>query len=94
VERVYLCGHEDCEASFSKWSLLQSHIKETHRYHCDICGREFKQIQYLNAHKVVHTKEKRSFPCPFEGCAKCYVKVVFITFYIYGFFYLYLYLGR
>jgi general transcription factor IIIA len=58
-ENRYTCSHpsHDTQPSFSKWSLLQSHIKTAHPPICpheECAGRVFKNAQRLKDHLKVH----------------------------------------
>ncbi|RKP07839.1 hypothetical protein THASP1DRAFT_11062, partial [Thamnocephalis sphaerospora] len=73
-ERIYMCGRDECGQQFTKWSLLQAHVQEMHRYRCVECGREFKKGDALRAHMRTHDENAPVFHCPFEGCTKHYAK--------------------
>eukprot|EP01083_Nonionella_stella_P004838 14127_1 len=67
----YKCDHDDCNKSFYHKSELNKHglvHKEERTFHCDQCGKCFKQKGGLREHtRSVHDKEKR-YQC--DVCSK------------------------
>jgi hypothetical protein len=71
----YACGHEDCDQTFAKWSLLQQHLKKDHIIECATCGNTFTRRDTLKAHMKTHDEERDLFPCNWPGCSKVLTSV-------------------
>ena len=60
---------QGCEKVFRTWEarkLHQSCHSKTYTYICDICGKQFKQNNYLRQHRKSH-KEPTIWPCEYCG---------------------------
>ena len=57
IEKSFSCGL--CEVKFATVSTLKRHMlthtKPKKPYHCDICGKGFKNSKYVKVHKKMHT---------------------------------------
>eukprot|EP01083_Nonionella_stella_P271491 919969_1 len=68
IERIhikkgkYKCDHDDCGKSFYTKSLLKTHClihNEERTFHCEQCGKSYKQKGCLTEHiRKIHDKEK------------------------------------
>ncbi|CCJ29539.1 unnamed protein product [Pneumocystis jirovecii] len=75
----YFCEMEDChqKEKFTKWSLLQKHLKNNHPAICKICNKKFTTDTQLKLHLQVHEKtleERRLHHCPVENCQKSFTR--------------------
>ncbi|KAJ8724641.1 hypothetical protein PYW08_016115 [Mythimna loreyi] len=55
------CIH--CSKTFSKQSILNSHIDTTHNFKCEPCQKQFPSKKELHTHQVVHGKDKPPYNC-------------------------------
>ncbi|KAG5518192.1 hypothetical protein PMAC_003378 [Pneumocystis sp. 'macacae'] len=75
----YFCEIENCNQKerFTKWSLLQKHLKSDHPAICKICDKKFTTDTQLKLHLQVHEKtleERRLYHCPIENCQKSFTR--------------------
>ncbi|KAJ3207883.1 Transcription factor IIIA [Dinochytrium kinnereticum] len=68
----YACGVEGCDGRFSKWSLLQSHIKSEHPIVCPTCRKPFLRRDTMREHMLTHDEDRELLPCPWLGCEKSF----------------------
>lgn len=68
--KIYLCGHDDCLAAFSKWSEVVAHRRTEHKkvFVCSECGKtdfsdESAFRRHLGSHRVVESTP--------QICPKC-----------------------
>lgn len=75
-ERPFKCTMPECQKVFRSNSEVKKHILLHHSterpYKCDICGKGFIKICFLNAHAKVHSGEK-PFNC--HICGKAFPKL-------------------
>ncbi|KAG4302503.1 hypothetical protein PCK1_001230, partial [Pneumocystis canis] len=75
----YFCEMENCHQKerFTKWSLLQKHLKNDHPAVCKICDKKFTTDTQLKLHLQVHEKtleERRLHHCPIDNCKKSFTR--------------------
>lgn len=61
AKNKHRCLH--CSKTFSKQSILNSHIDATHNFRCETCQIHFPSKKELTTHQVVHGKEKPPYNC-------------------------------
>lgn len=75
-ERPFKCTMPECEKVFRSNSEVKRHILLHHSterpYKCDVCGKGFIKICFLNAHAKIHSGEK-PFNC--HICGKAFPKL-------------------
>lgn len=83
-QKVYICSDQRCtdtDASFTKFTDLQKHIKKMHpkvrKTACDYCGAVFLKSNDLKNHKRTHevpVADRLEFVCKYPGCNAAYTK--------------------
>ncbi|XP_073345242.1 uncharacterized protein [Pagrus major] len=74
--RPFKCTMADCDKHFRSTSEVKRHFLMHHTterpYKCDVCGKGFIKMCYLNAHAKIHTG-KKPFVC--HICGKAFPKL-------------------
>lgn len=74
-ERPFQCTEPECNKNFRSTSEVKRHVLVHHTterpFKCDVCGKGFIKMCYLNTHAKVHSGEK-PFVCHF--CGKSFPK--------------------
>ncbi|XP_042364355.1 zinc finger protein 16-like isoform X2 [Plectropomus leopardus] len=74
-EKPFKCSVPDCDKYFRSTSEVKKHVLMHHSterpYKCDVCGKGFVKMCYLNAHAKIHSGEK-PFVC--HICGKAFLK--------------------
>ena len=80
-ELKYVCGEENCIASFVSHRELVAHVKENHKRKlqltCEECNQTFTHRASLKHHMSTHAEERPLFAC--EICGREYTKVLYIA---------------
>lgn len=75
-ERPFKCTMPECDKVFRSNSEVKRHVLLHHSterpYKCDVCGKGFIKISFLNAHAKIHSREK-PFNC--HICGKAFPKL-------------------
>ncbi|XP_069564878.1 uncharacterized protein [Brachyistius frenatus] len=75
-ERPFKCIVPECDKYFRSTSEVKRHVLIHHSterpYKCDVCGKGFVKMCFLNAHAKIHSGEK---PYVCHICSKTFLKV-------------------
>jgi len=74
VHAGYTCDVKNCNKHFPTWSGLRKHKAEDHSkiHQCNVCGKVFKRLSFLNLHQEQHKPNREVFHCPIENCGRHY----------------------
>ena len=72
-EKRFVCHRSDCQKRFKTNGSLTRHKRFVHSsekpYKCTECDKRFKDLRYLNRHKLIHLDIK-PFKCHINYCGK------------------------